>query len=72
MQQAVKKILGYFFHLNAGLSLLGHFFGLFFQCLGSLCTFYFIYKMVSVQYIVQMHAEQHTGVGCESLNELIA
>ncbi len=39
-------------HLNAGLSLLGHFFGLFVQCLGSLCTFYFIYKIVSVQYIV--------------------
>ncbi len=31
-------------HLNAGLSLLGHFLGLFVQCLGSLCTFYFIYK----------------------------
>ncbi len=29
-------------HLNAGLSLLGHFFGLFVQCLGSLCTFVFI------------------------------
>ncbi len=39
-------------HLNAGLSLLGHFLGLFFQCLGSLCTFYFIYKIVSVQNIV--------------------
>jgi len=30
------------------LSLLGHFLGLFVQCLGSLCTFYFIYKIVSV------------------------
>ncbi len=29
-------------HLDAGLSLLGHFLGLFVQCLGSLCTFYFI------------------------------
>ncbi len=54
-------------HLNAGLSLLGHFFGLFVQCLGSLCTFYFIYKIVSVQYIVQIYAEQHSR--CESLNE---
>ncbi len=35
--------------------------GSFFQCLGSLCTFYFISKIVSVQYIVQMYAEQHTG-----------
>ncbi len=35
-------------HLDAGLSLLGHLFGLFVQCLGSLCTFYFIYKIVSV------------------------
>ncbi len=43
--------------------------GLFVQCLGSLCTFYFIDKIVSVQYIVQMYAEQHTGAGCESLNE---
>ncbi len=45
--QAEKNLI----HLNAGLSLLGHFFGLFVQCLGSLCTFYFIYKIVSVQYI---------------------
>ncbi len=29
-------------HLDAGFSLLVHFFGLFVQCLGSLCTFYFI------------------------------
>ncbi len=44
------------------MSLLGNFFfnKLFFQCLGSLCTFYFIYKIVSVQNIVQMYAEQHT------------
>ncbi len=42
---------------------------LFFQCLGSLCTFYFIYKIVSVQNIVQMYAEQHTGAGCESINK---
>ncbi len=45
--QAEKNLI----HLNAGLSLLGHFFGLFVQCLGSLCTFYFIYKIISVQYI---------------------
>ncbi len=51
------------------MSLLGNLFGLFFQCLGSLCTFYFIYKIVSVQNIVQMYAEQHTGAGCESVNE---
>ncbi len=61
--------MGYFFNPNAGLSLLGHFFGLFVQCLGSLCTFYIIDKIVSVQYIVQIYAEQHTGAGCESLNE---
>ncbi len=41
----------------------------FFQCLGSLCTFYFIYKFFSVQNIVQMYAEQHTGAGCESINK---
>ncbi len=51
------------------MSLLGNLFGLFFQCLGSLCTFYFIYKIVSVQNIVQMYAEQHTGAGCESINK---
>ncbi len=51
------------------MSLLGNLFELFFQCLGSLCTFYFIYKIVSVQNIVQMYAEQHTGAGCESLNK---
>ncbi len=51
------------------MSLLGKLFELFFQCLGSLCTFYFIYKIVSVQNIVQMYAEQHTGAGCESINK---
>ncbi len=54
------------------MSLLGNLFELFFQCLGSLCTFYFIYKIVSVQNIVQMYAEQHTGALCESLNERLA
>ncbi len=61
--QAEKNLI----HLNAGLSLLGNFLGLFVQCLGSLCTFYFIYKIVSVQYIIQIYAEQHSR--CESLNE---
>ncbi len=54
------------------MSLLGNLFGLFFQCLGSLCTFYFIYKIVSVQNIVQMYAEQHTGAGCESINKRLS
>ncbi len=44
-----------------------HFLGLFVQCLGSLCTFYFIDKIVSVQYIILIYAEQHSR--CESLNE---
>ncbi len=35
-------------HLDAGLSLLGHFLGLFVQCLGSLCTFLFIKLFLSV------------------------
>ncbi len=52
------------------MSLLGNLFELFFQCLGSLCTFYFIYKIVSVQNIVQMYAEQHTGAGCESITNV--
>ncbi len=39
--QAEKNLI----HLNAGLSLLGHFFGLFVQCLGSLCTFYLLIKL---------------------------
>ncbi len=68
MQQAAysKKSPGLFFFNPAEMSLLGNLFELFFQCLGSLCTFYFIYKIVSVQNIVQMYAEQHTGAGCES------
>ncbi len=49
--------MGYFFNLNAEMSLLGHFLGYYFQCLGSLCTFYFIYTIVSVQYIVQIYEE---------------
>ncbi len=52
MQQAAysKKSPGlFFFNPNAEMSLLGNLFELFFQCLGSLCTFYFIYKIVSVQ-----------------------
>ncbi len=48
---------------------MGNFWGLFFQSLGRLCTFNFIDKIVSVQYIVQMYAEQHTGTWCELLNE---
>ncbi len=36
---------------------------LFVQCLDSLCTFYFIYIIVSVQYIVQIYAEQHSRCG---------
>ncbi len=54
MQQAAysKKSPGFFFfYPNAEMSLLGNLFELFFQCLGSLCTFYFIYKIVSVQNI---------------------
>ncbi len=72
MQQAAysKKSPGlFFFNPNAEMSLLGNLFELFFQCLGSLCAFYFIYKIVSVQNIVQMYAEQHTGAGCESINK---
>ncbi len=51
------------------MSLLGNLFGLIFQCLGSLCTLNFIYKKISVQNIVQMYAEQHTGAGGESINK---
>ncbi len=72
MQQAAyskKKSWIIFFNPNAEMSLLGNLFELFFQCLGSLCTFYCIYKIVSVQNIVQMYAEQHTGAGCESINK---
>ncbi len=75
MQQAAysKKSPGFFFfNPNAEMSLLGNLFELFFQCLGSLCTFYCIYKIVSVQNIVQMYAEQHTGAGCESINKPLA
>ncbi len=71
-QPTLKKVLDYFVHPNAGLSLLGDFLGLFVQCLGSLCTFYFIDKIVSVQYIVQMYAEQHTGARCKSLNKSLS
>ncbi len=42
--QAEKNLI----HLDAGLSLFGYFLGLFVQCLSSLCTFYFIYTIVSV------------------------
>ncbi len=35
--------------------------GLFFQCLGSVCTFNFIDKIVIVLYIVQIYAEKHKG-----------
>ncbi len=49
-------------HLDAGLSLLGHFFGLFVQCLGSLCTFYFIYKIVSVSILFKSMQSNIRGV----------
>ncbi len=49
-------------HLNAGLSLLGHFFGLFVQCLGSLCTFDFIYKIVSVSILFKSMQSNIRGV----------
>ncbi len=58
-----------FFNPNAEMSLLGNLFELFFQCLGSLCTFHFIYKIVSVQNIVQMYAEQHTVASVLLLDE---
>ncbi len=53
--------------LDAGLSLLGHFLGLFVQCLGSLCTFYFIYKIVSVSILFK--SMQSNIQRCESINE---
>ncbi len=56
--QAEKNL----FHLNAGLSLLGHFWGLFVQCLGSLCTFYFIYKIVSVSILFKSMQSNIRGV----------
>ncbi len=49
-------------HLDAGLSLLGHFLGLFVQCLGSLCTFYFIYKIVSVSILFKSMQSNILGV----------
>ncbi len=49
-------------HLNAGFSLLGHFFGLFVQCLGSLCIFYFIYKIVSVSMLFKSMQSNIRGV----------
>ncbi len=48
--QAEKHLI----HLDAELSLLGLFLGSFVKCFGSLCTFYLIYKIVSVQYIVMI------------------
>ncbi len=44
------------------LSLLGHFFGLFVQCLGSLCTLYFIYKIVSVSILFKSMQSNIRGV----------
>ncbi len=49
-------------HLDAGLSLLGHFLGLFVQCLGSLCTFYFIYTIVSVSILFKSMQSNIRGV----------
>ncbi len=56
--QAEKNLI----HLDAGLSLLGHFLGLFVQCLGSLCTFYFIYKIVSVSILFKSMQSNIRGV----------
>ncbi len=56
--QAEKNLI----HLDAGLSLLGHLFGLFVQCLGSLCTFYFIYKIVSVSILFKSMQSNIRGV----------
>ncbi len=52
--QAEKNLI----HLNAGFSLLG----LFVQCLGSLCTFYFIYKIVSVSILFKSMQSNIRGV----------
>ncbi len=52
--QAEKNLI----HLDAGLSLLG----LFVQCLGSLCTFYFIYKIVSVSILFKSMQSNIRGV----------
>ncbi len=38
------------------------FFGLFVQCLGSLCTFYFIYKIVSVSMLFKSMQSNIRGV----------
>ncbi len=46
------------------------FLGLFVQCLGSLCTFYFIYKIVSVSILFK--SMQSNIRGGESLNERLA
>ncbi len=45
-------------HLDAGFSLLG----LFVQCLGSLCTFNFIYKIVSVSILFKSMQSNILGV----------
>ncbi len=49
-------------HLDAGLSLLGHFFVLFVQCLDSLCTFNFIYIIVSVSILFKCMQSNIRGV----------
>ncbi len=49
--QAEKNLI----HLDAGFSLLGHF-------LGSLCTFYFIYKIVSVSILFKSMQSNIRGV----------
>ncbi len=56
--QAEKNLI----HLDAGFSLLGHFLGLFVKCLGSLCTFYFIYKIVSVSILFKSMQSNIRGV----------
>ncbi len=56
--QAEKNLI----YLDAGLSLLGHFLGLFVQCLGSLCTFYLMYKIVSVSILFKSMQSNIRGV----------
>ncbi len=56
--QAEKHLI----HLDAGFSLLGHFLGLFVQFLCSLCTFYFIYKIVSVSILFKSMQSNIRGV----------
>ncbi len=34
-----------------------------------MCAFYFIDKIVSVQYTIPFYAEKHKDMRCESLNE---